>query len=48
MIDLELGGISTTGELINLEILNIRDPLLEVLPVLMGKLINLIMFRVVG
>lgn len=46
LINLRLDDISIIGELVTLEILIIRDCTLEVLPVEIGKLINLILFSV--
>ncbi|WMV30013.1 hypothetical protein MTR67_023398 [Solanum verrucosum] len=45
LTNLRLNDISIIGELVTLEILNIRDSLLEELPVEIGKLTNLIMFE---
>ncbi|KAK4716617.1 hypothetical protein R3W88_014955 [Solanum pinnatisectum] len=45
LTNLRLDDISIIGELVTLEILSIRDSLLEELPVEIGKLTNLIMFE---
>ncbi|KAK4716338.1 hypothetical protein R3W88_014676 [Solanum pinnatisectum] len=45
LTNLRLDDISIIGELVTLEILSIRDSLLEELPMEIGKLTNLIMFE---
>ncbi|MCD7454914.1 hypothetical protein HAX54_026509 [Datura stramonium] len=48
LINLRLDDISIIGELVNLEILSIRDSQLEELPVEMGKLTKLIMLEILN